>query len=328
MSERPPNSPADLIRALHRLAPRNEATRDAIANLLGHRRREEPEPTPGGGIVIQPPPEPPGPADGPRPGTALPEAGSPAGIEAAAGIRLEPLSGDAPVPPAWLSSVTPLEQTASGAAPPRVPGLFRSAWRRAVLSTALSTVRPRGGLDLDPVLRALGRGEALKKVPRRLVPTLARGTQLLLDRGEGMLPFEADLERLEREVLRIAGSGVGQVLGFSGCPWDAAGSGVRRLWQHYAPVHTPAPGTRVLVASDLGIGRVEGAAPFDRSAWLAFARHLSQAGCPLLALVPYPPGRWPRGLTRHFDILHWDRRTTAGRVARLIRRHQTPGGGL
>jgi hypothetical protein len=48
----------------------------------------------------------------------------------------------------------------------------------------------------------------------------------------------------------------------------------------------------------------------------------------LLVLVPYAPRRWPPGLPRWFDLLHWDRRTTAARIARLIRRRQRVEAGL
>jgi hypothetical protein len=322
------NPPEDLVRALDGLRPRDPATRDAISGLLGYGPLAAPLPPQGQdqprtlSVVDEPPVE-------PQIGQALPAGRSVSAEVIPAGVRLEPLSSPGPSLPDWLSTVEPLEEAPAVTPPaPEVAGLFEPAWRRAVLSAALATVRPLGAFELEPVIRTVCRAEAVREIRRRPVPTLAGGTQLLLDLGEGMLPFTADLERLEREIRRVAGECAVQVLQFEGCPADGAGPGPRRTWRPYGQAHTPVPGTRVLCATDLGIGAVAGGRLFDAEGWHSFARHLGRAGCPLLVLVPYAPRRWPPGLPRWFDLLHWDRRTTAARIARLIRRRQRVEAGL
>ncbi len=65
----------------------------------------------------------------------------------------------------------------------------------------------------------------------------------------------------------------------------------------------------VLVMTDLGIGRPPGWAEWASEAeWLEFALLLRKAGCPLVALVPYPSDRWPPALAASMMILSFDRR--------------------
>ena len=54
----------------------------------------------------------------------------------------------------------------------------------------------------------------------------------------------------------------------------------------------------------------------------AFAKALARRGCPLLALVPYPPERWPGELRGALTLLHWDRPLTVQRVRSAVRRRR------
>jgi hypothetical protein len=79
----------------------------------------------------------------------------------------------------------------------------------------------------------------------------------------------------------------------------------------------------VLIASDFGIGTPpEDDAPASVSEWTAFARRVLASGCPLMALVPFAPQRWPQRLARIIDFVHWSERTTARQVVRVLRERQ------
>jgi hypothetical protein len=78
----------------------------------------------------------------------------------------------------------------------------------------------------------------------------------------------------------------------------------------------------VVLLSDLGIG--EPVHQFERALpaeWLRFAEQARRAGCPLVAIVPYEPRRWPASLRRLMAIIPWDRRTTALAAWNAIRDH-------
>jgi hypothetical protein len=75
----------------------------------------------------------------------------------------------------------------------------------------------------------------------------------------------------------------------------------------------------VLLLTDLGIQSgfsVSGGA--DESEWLEFVGALKHAGNPLVALVPYPPQRWPRRLAAAIHIVPWDSGTTISAVRSII----------
>jgi hypothetical protein len=46
------------------------------------------------------------------------------------------------------------------------------------------------------------------------------------------------------------------------------------------------------------------------------------AGCPLVVLVPYPPQRWPSGLSRAITLVQWDRSLDARRARSGMRHAQ------
>jgi hypothetical protein len=77
----------------------------------------------------------------------------------------------------------------------------------------------------------------------------------------------------------------------------------------------------VLVISDFGIG---GPLFHPRRSrleeWAKFAQLLADAECPVVGLTPYPPNRWPTGLTHYIPLLTWDRGITVGTV--ITRIHQ------
>lgn len=231
--------------------------------------------------------------------------------------------------PAWLKGLTPLqleprEERAAEPASLLAPGQYRG-----ILSTLLSTTGDHGPLNLEQVVRAITRGQAIRVLPRRPTWTMARGIQLLLDGSKGMMPFTSDIARLERDIARLCGEAALDVVDFAQSPIRGAGRRTDDDWRPYDGSQKtsassdrpllPQPGMRVVCVTDLGIGRAPGIAPVPRQDWLDFARVVRQAGCPLVFLVPYRQSRWPPALRRALAIVHWDPSTTAAIVARVVR---------
>ncbi|HZI20241.1 MAG TPA: hypothetical protein VEY09_16785 [Pyrinomonadaceae bacterium] len=218
----------------------------------------------------------------------------------------------------WAPSLGPPPPPDEGAVvtPPFDP-LFMPQWTRGILSAALATRGGDGPLDVEAVAEILARGEHVARLPQLPSWTLGRGVQLLLDRSQAMTPFVRDQAWLLREIRNVIGTDRLKVLPFAGSPARGAGAGTKRR----PPYQPPPPGTPVVLLSDLGICQPAVAADWaSEDEWVAFAVLVRRAGCPLLALVPYKPSRWPHRLARLVNIIQWDRGTTAAAVANLNRR--------
>jgi hypothetical protein len=252
----------------------------------------------------------------PPPGLA-PPLPPPAAAPAAEPLEtlLEPLpaaqASDAPVPD-WHA--LPSEIDARREAPPRDP-LFPRPTAPGVLGAAVATRRPGPRPDIDRLIARIVRGRPSRDLPRLPVPSLSRGLQLLLDRSESMTPFFADQLDLARAFARVAGASRCEVLELLGDPATARtfGAGERpRPWR-------PEPGRPVVVVSDFGLGESLDASPrVSGGAWRGLADRLRRLGCPLVAVVPHPPGAWPGWVRRRFVALHWDPRTRAESVRALV----------
>lgn len=199
---------------------------------------------------------------------------------------------------------------------PELQPLLRPQSKRAILSAALSTDIP-AGIDIRRTIALLVRREPLDRLPMRTRRSARRGVQLLLDKGSGMTPFLADQAAMTGWIQAVAGAQRVQVESFIGSPRQGVLDGFNERRKH----SFPSPGTPIVLLSDLGIGRppaLDDAAPVDE--WLAFAQAARQAQCPVLAFVPYAPGRWPRRLRRVMTMLQWDRALTAGHATKVTAR--------
>jgi hypothetical protein len=237
-------------------------------------------------------------------------------------FRLTQLESPERRPPTWIDDARPLPRVdASMQVPTAVEPLLDSQQSRGVLSGALSRRLYDGPLDVREVIDRIARGKALIEIPRLPVPSLARGVQLLIDRGEGMAPYAADTAWIRSALAGVVGEYALEVLQFAHNPMRGAGRRSRRTWAPYPQLTPPRRGATIVVITDLGIRSLPPPArPASADEWIAFADHLDRYGCPLLALVPYAPHRWPRRLRRRFAIVEWDRRTTAGRVRAAMAR--------
>jgi hypothetical protein len=302
----------DLARAFAVLSPEDDASRTAIARLLGLTTR-----------LLEP-----APADAGLPGFGLsrtttpqqPPADAVSGRQASA--RHSRTLDSLPLLPQVRAQESGIIGWIGGESLPRVTGEHlagvlphepllapRSAF--SFLHALLAQNADDGPVDAAVIVDAVARRQPLGGIPHEPRATLRFGAELLLDVGEGMEPFLRDGDLLAEQVRRIGGTAT-QVTYFADCPLRGAGRGSVSSWDRYAPPH---PRTKVLVVSDFGIGgpspRVQRSRPGE---WRAFSRLLADAQCPVAGLVPYPPDRWPASLARWIPLSTWDRGSTMGTV--------------
>ncbi|MET8346529.1 tetratricopeptide repeat protein, partial [Streptomyces microflavus] len=182
-------------------------------------------------------------------------------------------------------------------------------WTSAILRSAVSRRVDDGLVDVTALTGLIARGRPVDRFPRLPAPTLRYGVQVLVDRGGGMQLFWRDQNTLVETIRAVVGEHLVDIGFFSGVPLRGTGPGARWTRTEYRP---PEYGRHVLLVSDFGIG-----GPPDephratRSEWEKFATTVTQAGCDITALCPYPPERLPDWVSRLCRVIHWDRSTTA-----------------
>ena len=301
---------ADLVRAVHDLHPADDHTRDVIASVLGF----EPK-------APEPPPLPPtsDPQDvipiatTPGPSAADEQSSAPDLLSRQTAIERLPS-----LPPqvsigvdVEFEPVDPLllEAPAAGESPAISP-LLSALAGRFIAKELVSSERVGHEPDLERLIAHMARQELPNPIPLEMHRTLARGVQVLVDRGEGMEPFAADQEAFVDLLRRLVGDALVSVQTIYEapdrtdplCPWEP-----------------PPPGTPVLALTDLGLGsRAELSNAELIAAWRTAAAVLAPRRSTMVGLIPYPRDRWPGELAAVVRFAEWDRPTTAAaaRVAR------------
>lgn len=306
----------DLVRAVAAMGRSDPETLGAVSDLLGvcagpHREPVRPSEAP----VTDPPP-PLSPCL-PESGRAAPEAPAfraPA-LTVAAPITdegpqlLTPLVRAGRPPAGWTMPSLPTASR-TGTPPLRQPLLApRSA--SAIVQAAVCRREPDGDVDIPRAVARLAKGLPLHTLPRRPTPTLRFGVQVLVDRGPGLQPFYRDQDELVARIRNTVGRDTTEVLYFENSPLDGAGPADRWEWHAYTP---PAPGTRVLVLTDLSLGGPTQHRQGGRAEWERFFGRLTHAGSAPVVFLPYPRHRWPAWAADRVRLVPWDRRTTVGWV--------------
>jgi hypothetical protein len=309
----------DLLSALHSLNTRDPEIIETVAGVLGFAGVEANpvEATRGvSGTSPEPKPKPHRPpTDTTLPRLVVPEVPAPPPLpdEILTTTLSGPdyLSNDAEIPPEIARPLSP--ETTPGPVP-RTP-LFPQRTARGVLGAALAIRRPGVLPDVPKLVERLARNQPVTMVPMLAESGLHQGVQLLLDNSAAMVPFIDDFENLTATIAQVVGRNGFQVFQFSGAPTSA----VRWTAELEARPWRPEAGRPVVLATDFGAGARPAAqdqAPY--SAWLDFSNRCREAGCPVVAFVPYGRERWPRGLSRRFSIIHWHPRTRASHVRRAL----------
>lgn len=303
------------------LQPANFATLEQVADLLGF----QPLPagvTPAGGTSTRPaavePPTTPAveltmpPPTVPEPPTPPPTAPRPTAAGSLTfrldGPTLAATSGTAP---AWYVEVTPLPPARTVTSPPAAP-LLVPQWTRTTLTRIVSVPVPEGRVDVSQLAITLARLQLPRTIPREPVPTLRHGVQVLVDLGETMAPYRQDQRRVVRELYHLIGTEYFEALQYRGAP----GRGVQPLGSREPP-HTytsPPAGTPVVVLGELGMAPPHYTLPtVSVGEWQEFAAQVRDAGCRLMAVVPYGPARWPTALRGGLEINYWGHQLPAVR---------------
>ncbi|MCK6685411.1 MAG: hypothetical protein L6R30_23660 [Thermoanaerobaculia bacterium] len=304
----------ELFRAWDALGAKNDATREAIRDLLVPSFTwvsKSPKPVPKTDI-IQPPevPRPPriidrsetGKVEFPVPFKAvdLPFTVTPIEPEER---RLEIPAGGAQLPPDALREIDP-------------EPLLEAVWTRRVIGGLIATEAPLGGLDVDQLLRSLTAMRVVRRLPRKRRPTMRHGVQVLLDRHPSMMVFYADQSALRREIEAFAGRERTAVLRCDGFPPARVSEISSARWRPYSP---PEAGTPVLLVSDLGLVRdaLPGPEALDD-----FVGPLRALRSDVVALVPESPESYPGYVHDRVHLLEWDAgtRPSDARRARRARR--------
>ncbi|MFB6915955.1 tetratricopeptide repeat protein, partial [Streptomyces microflavus] len=166
-----------------------------------------------------------------------------------------------------------------------------------------------GLVDVPALTDLIARGRPVDRFPRLLAPTLRYGAQVLVDRGGGMQLFRRDQNTLVETIRAVVGEHLVDVGFFSDVPLRGTGPGARWTWTDYRP---PEYGRHVLLLTDFGIGGPPGEPRWAvRGEWEEFATTVTQVGCDITALCPYPPERLPDWVSRLCRVIHWDRSTMA-----------------
>jgi hypothetical protein len=196
--------------------------------------------------------------------------------------------------------------------------LFRPAWTRGILATALATPNPNGAIRIRRVIERLSRGEAIQVLPRRLLPTLRKGVQVLVDHSNGMVPFRRDAAWLTREILRVVGEENTFTLRFRGLPSRGIADARSKTRGPYLP---PPPAVPVVLISDVGIGLDD--LDTNRATakeWTEFLRNLRRTNALVVLFVPYPRDRCPEQIARLVTVIEFDRATTLSRIRSAVTR--------
>ncbi|MFY9941723.1 MAG: type VI secretion system contractile sheath large subunit, partial [Desulfobacterales bacterium] len=223
---------------------------------------------------------------------------------------------DAEDAPSWLDDAPTIALPDAVSDPFSGPldPLLAPNYSRAIISRMAAQQLPIGEIDLEAIIRRTERSLPFQNVPRCLLPSLARGVQLLIDTHAAMQPFGLDVRHLIGGILRTVGWDRVEVLRFKGCPaWGVQRRPIQ-VDDRYLP---PAAGRPVLIISDLGIGAGEttGAVP-GMAVWNDFIGRLKRTGTPATLLIPYGPNHWPEKMPDDATIVVWDRTTTASSLGR------------
>lgn len=232
-------------------------------------------------------------------------------VQATEAVALAP--ANVPASPAG-----PVAAPALPAPPPVVAPAIVATCRARALLAPLAASRIEGReIDIAALVARIAEQRPVPALPRLPAWTLQRGAQLLVDTGPALTPLREDVAQVCDELARAVGHGRLAVQRFAGAPTRRCGRGARSQWQAWKP---PPAGTPVIVLSDLGTVcpdfDPDWAAPRE---WVAFARQARQAGCAVLALVPFPARRIHAAIRAQITVLPWSEWLDAGRVRRILR---------
>ena len=311
-----PIGAGDFIRTVKRLQPQDEAALDAIAVALGFDLPVSVRSAVSVGEQIDP-------ERGVKTSRTVERERGPAiHHNTALGMRerrfeLVPQKEKATAAPMRIlapQSSAPLPASGSEEVVPALPWqpLLKTQWSRAIVSTMARIRTPAGPPQVETLVERAAERKPMFSVPATVLET-ASGADVLVDVGDSMTVFSRDQQQMLELMRRVLGDGCVSAYRFIGSPLRGVIDDINFERKQYRP---PPGGWPIVLLTDLGIGA--GASAATTQEWRRFAKVVRSAGCHLLALVPYPPARWPPGLLLTMDILQWDRRTSVRTIKTAI----------
>lgn len=317
----------DLVRAIHKLKPNGEVSNAAIAGLLGFnwcgpqklfgpssssdkdvpqldQKQTLPKPEP----IVKPPLDVPPPFPSNKKSQALKKLLEPS---------KETESQSKGLANPWETQ-KPLDEVTERHLADNLPyePLFKASWSREIIAAIAAKRLMAGRVDTKQLVRTVAQGAPIERIPQLPTRTLTRGVQLLVDNGVAMEPFRRDQTHLAEMLKGVVGESLVEELSFSDCP--NRGCFDPQSWREIR-YRLPAPGTPVLVLSNMGIGgpylHREQCSVLE---WTQLYAQLAQRNCRLIALVPYPEHRWIPWLSRIIAHIPWDRSTSLSRVLEIL----------
>ncbi|WP_432837607.1 hypothetical protein [Dactylosporangium sp. CA-092794] len=287
-SPRPQVWMADAVRALAAFPGEDRRT---LLELLGGERR------PAGPPPAAPPPEP------DREAARPPEPLSPTELPRL--NMLEPIRRTAPRP-ASADAPVRAEPAPVPVAPLAHRPLLAPGRDRRVLHAALARARPTHRLDVARAVERVVRIRSLDPVPVEAHAGLVAGSELLVDIGAGMQPFDADADDLIRAAYRLAGGAHLRTVRFRQVPTRPAGAGTGPVWT-WTAYRLPPRRVAVVFVTDLGVSApLPDAVPAAAFEWAELFDHLARRDVVPVVLTPYRPARVPAALRRRALIVQWD----------------------
>jgi formylglycine-generating enzyme required for sulfatase activity len=190
-------------------------------------------------------------------------------------------------------------------------------------------------INIDRAVEQAARAEPMSRLPFQQRLSRARGCQVILDMDEYLLPFWDDQAGLKQKIEKLRGGSGLEVLVFENGP-----EGLCRRWgkelEELKPYRLPAPGSPILIISDLGclsknlnqkfLQGGPGGTVFSkrvplgrrRQSWMRFGKRLNRAGFLPTVLTLCPSRYWDTEMTRYWRLVCWDR---GERLPRKIYKH-------
>ncbi len=209
--------------------------------------------------------------------------------------------------PAWLDNAQVLANDycpdpKSIRLPTRLP-LIRESRLLPFLRRVLGQNRPSRQPDVVGMIKRLGQGKALRRIPKRQRHHWSAQICIVLDYSQDTQPFWDDFNHLMRLLKRWHGSFGLDVRILHNGPARQPYYRQPRGNQVY-PWQTPAAGTPVLILSDLGVH--DDSAEISRI-WQQFAVYLKATTGEAAVLAPVAVIQHSLRLQRLFQIYEWDR---------------------
>jgi hypothetical protein len=172
------------------------------------------------------------------------------------------------------------------------------------MAALTATWRPGRRLDLVTLVKRAARLQPLTACFLAELRS-ASFVQILVDCGEGMQPYADDLAFLAGQAADVAGHDRVEQRTFAGSPQRGLDPDI--FTGKTADWKPPAPGSLILVLTDLGVGGPAGSR--DRASareWRKVAETVASVQAHLRVLTPFPGSRTPTGLADIMRVVSWD----------------------